>query len=313
MSTGHPSFPSIPPIEISRKSLILSGVMVATQVAAFLIVTLFPEFSLPESQRVSDPMVGLEFAGMIVVYSLILVAAWRFYGRIPNVVRRALRAILSRVIDAWVAFVIILMAVTLVIGPWDVRAVSLSGLVVIYAAFKIQDTDFEWLLHNTVAFVLSVGAVALLGMMLDPWVAIVLMILLVVWDYVAVFLSELMADLVDFSASAGIPNYYVIPSGCRVELATVQEYVKDPTGDSPPRVAGVIGVGDFVFPSLLVISAATQVDHAIALAAALGTLGSVVALSAASSRAEGALPALPWLNTGAIAGFLVGYAVVVGL
>lgn len=38
-----------------------------------------------------------------------------------------------------------------------------------------------------------------------------------------------------------------------------------------------------------------------------------VELSRKSLILMGALPALPWVNTGAIAGFLAGYAVVVGL
>jgi len=74
----------------------------------------------------------------------------------------------------------------------------------------------------------------------------------------------------------------------------------------------VIWVGDFMFPTLLSVSAATVVESVtspVVLLTILGTMVAALVLRDAKTRAE-TLPALPWLNTGAIIGFLVGSLVV---
>lgn len=300
MSVEHSRIPSV---AFDYRALFIGTVMVATQLAAFLLLT--TEFAANPPTTVESPVDGLWLVALFVVESLVIVALWRLFGLLPKWVQTALKLIWKAVKLSMGGIVIAIMAYLLTTPVWWTVVVACVGMAVVYLS---RDTAYRWMFHNAVAFGLSVVFLTLAARAVGPWVAVPLLIGVLVWDYVAVSLSDLMGDLVDFSMSSGIPNYYVIPSALRVDLDGVKEFVREDDVDMPNGCAGLIGVGDFLFPSLLVLSAIDGYTTA-SVFSALGVLVGVVTLSGAIKQADGGLPALPWVNTGALVGFGFGLVV----
>lgn len=300
MSVEHSRIPSV---AFDWRTLFIGAVMVATQLGAFLLLT--TEFAANPPTTAESPIDGLWLVALFVVESLVIVALWRLFGLLPEWVQTLLKFLWGVVKLAMAAVVLVIMGYMLTTPAWWTVVVAGVVMAVVYLS---RDTGLLWIAHNAVAFGLSVLFLTLAARAIGPWVAVPLLVGALVWDYVAVSLSDLMGDLVNFSLSAGIPNYYVIPSALHVDIGGVKEFVREDDVDMPTGCAGLIGLGDFLFPSLLVLSAVDKYATA-SLFAGLGVLVGIVTLSGAIKQAEGGLPALPWVNTGALVGFGFGLVV----
>lgn len=330
MSTDTTSVPdgwfdrNAPGVRLNRSALVLMGLMVAVQLVAGAIALHVQQFplELPAwlSENSNSAAGGGGLAAVVVVESLVLVAAWRGWKRLPerwrSVVRTGVRALVWGFAGVAVGALAVVSAYGMLIGVVSVESVLRTWLpwVVLVGAYSYLDVsnDFAWLFHNAAAFVLCVAVVGLFGLVLGPVAAIAFMVVAAVWDYVAVFKSDLMADLVDFSAAQHAPNYFIVPTTLRVDYEAVRDYLSDDASEKPAGVAALIGTGDFVFPSLFVVALALQygVVSLPPVAAAAGVVVSIGVLQAALEARESALPALPWVNSGAIGGYAVGLAVV---
>jgi len=166
---------------------------------------------------------------------------------------------------------------------------------------------YRWLAFNMFAFGMGVIVTAMLSLQFAPVIILGIMVAFTIYDHLAVNLSNVMGDLVELSSNVRLPNFIVIPRTMDFDLADLREYINGERDTKPDSVAFVIGVGDFIFPSLLVGSAYINNGISVAVAGAVvGTLGAAIVLRDSLERAEEGLPALPWLNTGAIGGFLIG-------
>jgi presenilin-like A22 family membrane protease len=197
---------------------------------------------------------------------------------------------------------------TLTVGPGWQYLVGVLGVVLIKR--RVEPNGFAWIAWNMIGVSVAVIAAVIGGSTLAPGLIIGLMVLFLAYDKIAVDWTNIMGDLVQFSQNARIPNVLIIPSTVRFDLDSLREYVNG--GEKPDNIGMVIGVGDFMFPTLLSVSAATAVESVtspVVLLTILGTMVAALVLRDAKTRAE-TLPALPWLNTGAIIGFLVGSLVV---
>jgi len=167
--------------------------------------------------------------------------------------------------------------------------------------------NYRWLAFNMLAFGMGVILTSILSLQFAPVIVLGIMVAFTIYDHLAVNLSSIMGDLVAMSSSARLPNFIVIPHTMEFDLADLREFISGDQETKPESVAFVIGVGDFVFPSLLVGSAYINSGLTLVVAGTVvGTAIAAVVLRDSLERAEEGLPALPWLNTGAIGGFLLG-------
>lgn len=292
-------------VVVDRRAIVLILLTVVVQVGAWAAYLAANQhgLQLPDRQ-VSDLSFGVGGVGLIVVESVVIVAAfriWKWSGDwFKMLVKTGVVAI--ALVGLWRMFVA---------GQlW--MLLPIVGVAVIDQALAVYDLD--WITFNALALALGIGMTALVGSLVAPVVLIPAMVLMLAWDHVAVNLSDIMGDLVEFSSSVSIPNYIVIPDGWTVDFESVSDFVADGLdgGERPDGLGGIIGVGDFVFPAALTISAAVAVGESfgvVAWGSLVGTLGATLVLSAALERSDGGLPALPWLNTGAILGFAAGASV----
>lgn len=282
--------------------------------AGFQALTLYAvglDFTPPQQQSASMVLPAKFFAVMLAEVA-VLVAVWRAWQYLSE----WLQTIIKYAIYGGIAGILASIYIPTVYSLFAAGQPAIAGIYAItpftpYLLFKYTKADdYAWIAFNLIAFGIGVTATVIASHVLAPIALIPLMIGVLVYDYIAVDLTDIMGDLINFSSSVGIPNYLIIPSQPTVDLETVQDYVSgDSDGDQPESVAFIIGVGDFIFPTALVAS--SYIAHsAVTLAVAggvLGTLAAAVTLRAALADG-GALPALPWLNSGAILGYCVGLA-----
>jgi presenilin-like A22 family membrane protease len=260
---------------------------------------------VPETQSTSNSL-GVGLVAMIIIESLLIIGLWRLWKRLPELWKNILKH------GAFGAIMISAFVLSYYAGVITTLIAAVAGVSVFFAIdWVLARYDLDWITFNLLAVALGVGATAFIGNIIAPLAVIPLLVIAMVWDYVAVDLSDIMDHIIDWSASSGLPNYLIIPVQFRIDYSAVKKYVKDIEGtERPPGVAGVIGVGDFMLPGLLTVSAWVAGDTTPAMTALVGTMIAMVVLRNSLDSAKRGLPALPWLNTGAMIGFGIGLVVI---
>ncbi|MEM2787461.1 MAG: presenilin family intramembrane aspartyl protease PSH [Archaeoglobaceae archaeon] len=153
----------------------------------------------------------------------------------------------------------------------------------------------NWLLVNISAFMLSVGISAMFGISLEPLPVMVLLAILAVYDAISVYKTKHMLSLADSVTKINAPMVFVIPKGENKML---------------------MGVGDVVMPAILAVSAQRFTNSPeiafIKLSALLTIIGGFFGLALLLylvEKRKGAHAGLPFINTGAIVGFLLATSV----
>ena len=167
-------------------------------------------------------------------------------------------------------------------------------IAVIVIALLIKKPN--WMVINASALLLAAGITSMFGISLEPLPVIILLAILAIYDALSVYRTGHMIDLADSVIKIGLPMLFVIPS----------------KEDKPM----LLGVGDVVIPNILVVSAQTFVRAPIigflkipALTALLGGILGMVALVTVAERFNRPHAGLPFLNTGAILGFVIGLVI----
>jgi presenilin-like A22 family membrane protease len=200
---------------------------------------------------------------------------------------------------------------------------TLAGLVATLLLLVLLVVHSEWYVVNTTGVLLGAGVCVMLGVTFVPALAILFMILAAVYDFWAVYKSKHMLDLADTMVGLRLPILLVAPQGSDYSLIEETERAKRPvpTAPRPAPVAAkpkrpkkgseamFMGLGDIIFPGMLVLSAIQWLDDSAALEVAMATLvGSLLGyLALMTYVARGKAQAgLPLLNGGAILGFFIG-------
>ncbi|HJX55763.1 MAG TPA: presenilin family intramembrane aspartyl protease PSH [Methanoregula sp.] len=170
----------------------------------------------------------------------------------------------------------------------------------------------EWYVIDGLGILIAAGVAAIFGSSLEYYLVIVLLVLLAVYDAISVYKTKHMITLAEGVIDLKTPILFVIPK--RRDYS----FIRDGIGkldDGGERAAFIIGMGDMIMPSILVVSANVFLQgwrlfgivNLPALGAMLGSLaGLAVLLSYVGSGKPQA--GLPPLNGGTILGFLAGWA-----
>ena len=202
---------------------------------------------------------------------------------------------------------------------------TLAGLVATLLLLILLVVHSEWYVVNTTGVLLGAGVCVMLGVTFVPALAILFMILAAVYDFWAVYKSKHMLDLADTMVGLRLPILLVAPQGSDYSLIEETERAKRPVSTEPrPAPAPVavkpkrakkgseamfMGLGDIIFPGMLVLSAIQWLDESaafeVAMATLVGSLLGYLALMTYVARGK-AQAGLPLLNGGAILGFFIG-------
>ncbi len=172
----------------------------------------------------------------------------------------------------------------------------------------------EWYVVDVCGILIAVGVTAMFGISLSIFLVIVLLVALAAYDAVSVYRTKHMIDLADVVLDLKLPTILVIPKLRGYSLFKETKSLKEKLNDGDERNAFVMGLGDFVFPGILVASTFHNIASnglLIALSVMLGTLFGFVALM---RRVDQGKPqaGLPYLCSGAILGYVVSSYILFG-
>jgi presenilin-like A22 family membrane protease len=236
-----------------------------------------------------------------------------FTGFLLLLIKFDLRKVMSAIIalSLFLTFGYIFTAlVFVVLGTSDLAAVVILALSV--AAMVLLYKYPEWYVVDGLGILIGAGVASIFGVSLDILPVIVLLLLLAVYDAISVYKTKHMITLAEGVIDLKTPILFVIPK--RRDYS----FIRDGIGkldEGGERAAFIIGMGDMIMPSILVVSANVFLQgwrllgiiNLPALGAILGSLAGLgILLSYVSSGKPQA--GLPPLNGGTILGFLAGWA-----
>ena len=213
---------------------------------------------------------------------------------------------------------------------------TIVGLAVGVVMMVLLIVHSEWYVVNTVGVLVGAGVITMLGVTFVPPLVIVFMIAAAVYDAWAVYRSRHMLELADTMIGLRLPILLVAPqkrdysfiedsegygdgqfSEDRPEPApkAAQPVESSSTASTGGRDAMFMGLGDVIFPGMLVLSAVQYIGGSEGLLVGLATLVGGLAGYAFLMRAVStgrAQAGLPLLNGGSILGYVIGGLLFVG-
>ncbi|MCL5803619.1 MAG: presenilin family intramembrane aspartyl protease PSH [Thermoplasmataceae archaeon] len=166
----------------------------------------------------------------------------------------------------------------------------------------------EWYVVNISGFILSAGIAAIWGVIIGVWAAVAFLAAFAVYDYIAVYKTKHMVDLARVAVDESLPMLFVIPSKRGLKYKDMEFDRRGDGGESGESDTLMIGFGDIAFPSILVVSSAlygVSNFYAFAFLPMAGAVAGMITLYAFARRPA---PGLPYINSGAILGFLIAFA-----
>lgn len=164
----------------------------------------------------------------------------------------------------------------------------------------------EWYVIDIVGIIIGAGAASIFGISLAIIPTLLLLVLLAVYDYIAVYRTKHMIALAEGVMDLRLPILLVIPKRWNYSFLTEKF-------DKEEREAFFMGLGDAVMPTILVISANTFSSASPFIGAVnLPALGAILGTFAGFSILMGFVikgkpqAGLPFLNGGVILGYVAG-------
>ena len=261
----------------------MAALFLAVELLAIAFVPSFEAAGLQATENAQDPTNSVLYFGAILVFTAFLLGAVRLGYDI------VLRAVIIGSVGVLCFYA--LSALVPVVGA-AAGGVVVAGLVAVYP---------EWYVVDTAGVLMGAAGAGIFGISFGVVPALLLLVVLAVYDAVAVYRTEHMLTLADGVMDLKLPVMFVVPR--RPGYSFVEDTEEVTEGDESDAL--FMGLGDAVIPGVLVASAAHFVGYGPAAGALVGALVGFVALM--RKVAEGEPHAgLPLLNGGAITGFFVG-------
>lgn len=255
----------------------------------------YAAFENPES--IANPFI---FIGILLAFTLLLLILIRFG------VKRIISLIIM--VSIFFTFLYTFEAMALIyLGGSDLFALlALGGAVLATGLLHFYP---EWYVIDTLGIFIAGGVASIFGISLGILPVIILLALLAVYDAISVYRTKHMITLAEGVVDLRTPILFVIPK------KKSYSYRKEGISlDSGERGAFIIGMGDMIMPSILVVSSnvflSTTTIAGITIPGWGAIIGSVMGLASLLFFVTRGKPqaGLPPINTGTIIGFLVGCA-----
>ena len=160
----------------------------------------------------------------------------------------------------------------------------------------------SWIVVDIAAYFLAIGVISIFGISLAPLPAVVLMLVLAVYDAISVYKTKHMLSLAESVTDISVPMLFVVPTSREFKSLKLEK---------EGRKAVFLGVGDVVIPNILVASAQRFAQSPVFLGLKLaswfaligGVTGLLILLTKFTDRPQAGLP---FLNLPTIAGYMIG-------
>ena len=304
------------------RSLGLVGMYIGAQLVALVLADPFRSAGLATTSNPNNPTNPLGIIVAIVVAPLVILYIARS--------RNALTAL------RWVLLVLIASALLLTmqatfalfvpafffppIGAAVVGDPSVTlGAMVATGSLLLLAIDPQWYVVDGVGLLAGASLIAILGISFGILPVFILLLALAVYDAIAVYGTKHMISLADAVTEMKLPILMVMPTQAGYDYPNAPSFREQRGRPLPEREATFMGLGDVVIPGALVVSAFVWLPGTGAgfgaganLVVALGAMvGSLVGYTFLMRRISGGPQAgLPFLNTGAILGYIATFLIV---
>ncbi len=162
----------------------------------------------------------------------------------------------------------------------------------------------EWYITDAAGFIMIAGAASILGILLKTYIAIALLIVFAVYDYISVYKTKHMITLAKAAVNNEYPLLFLLPSNKNLKM---KDLTFENRGESDIIM---LGFGDMAIPELFIVSASIYNINHIILFASLTISGAIAALIFLFHFNKKPAPGLPYINTGVIIGFLIALLII---
>ena len=245
-----------------------------------------------------------------VIFILILLV---FTGFLLILIRYDMKKVIAAVIGLSLFFTFAYIFAALVyaaMGVSDIANIVVLVLSVLATALLYKYP--EWYVIDALGILIGAGVASIFGVSLDVLPVVILLVLLAVYDAISVYKTKHMITLAEGVIDLKTPILFVIPK--RRDYSFIRDGIGK-LGDGGERAAFIIGMGDLIMPSILVVSAnvflkGVKLGGIINIPALGAIIGSMAGLCVLLYFVMSGKPqaGLPPLNGGTILGFLVGLA-----
>ena len=276
--------------------------MAATNILALLLINPMQDaglFAFEDPESIANVIYFIFL--MLVVTAVLLI-----------LIRKKVRIVISAVIAVSLAMVIYYVAFALLYPFIPEITAHIIGAVVGIGGVLLLKFYPEWFVIDAVGLITSAGCAAIFGISLSPLPVVVLLILLVVYDYLAVHKTKHMLTLADGVMQQKMPIMFIVPKKLKYSYAREGLVIQDKKEE---RGAYMLGLGDVIFPGVLVVSAQVFCEGLAVFGIELPALGAFVGavlgmiLLAIPMKSGKPQPGLPLINGCAIVGFIICCAV----
>jgi len=285
----------------------MGSFILITQIIALLLAAPFKVAGITAFQNPEDPRNSIFFFIFIIAFTAFILVVLKFGGE----------RIVYFVMLAAVAGTIYYVMIVLFPYPYIPLVSTLAFTVLLF-------TYPEWYVLDVTGLLIGGGAAAIFGISLGIFPVLLLMIILAVYDAIAVYKTKHMVALAESVIDLRMPVLFVLPR--KRSFSLLKKPLKglqvSPSGDSggtggarggadsresEMEDAFFMGLGDAIIPSLLVVASSVRfASVAPAIGALIGTLAGYALLSSFAGRGK-PHAGLPLLNSGSIIGFVIGY------
>jgi presenilin-like A22 family membrane protease len=164
----------------------------------------------------------------------------------------------------------------------------------------------EWYIIDLCGIIIGAGAIALFGISLSILLVLILLIGLAIYDAISVYKTKHMIDLADAVMDLKLPVLLIVPKIRHYSLLKETKRLKEKLQTGEEREAFFMGLGDIVFPGILVATVYTGDPSwlPVALSVLVGTLVGFAVLMTFVIKGK-PQAGLPLLCSGAIFGYLI--------
>ena len=283
---------------------IMGGLFVLIHSLALVMVGPFEAADMVAFENPDDPMNIVQFFLTLLLFTGAILLIAKFWKKqlIQGIILAAIGFSAFSMLYSLLAFA--------VPDEWSLLLSIAATSVLVITLIKYP----EWYVIDICGITIAVYAIAILGISLSIFLVIALLIGLAIYDAISVYKTKHMIDLADTFLDLKLPVVVVIPKTRSYSLIRETKSLKEKLKSEEERDAFFMGLGDFVMPGILVASTFHNIASnglLIALSVMIGTLLGFAALIKAVTTGK-PQAGLPYLCSGAIAGYLVSSYILLG-
>jgi len=260
----------------------MAFLMISSILVAAYVVNSFKENGLQAFENPNDITNIIQIFSAIIIFTIIILLVAK-YGEwaIKYIVLSVFFLASISIFDAFFYFTSYSFIIALAIST-----------IMIILLFKHP----EWYIIDLFGVFIGGGIAAIFAISLSNWLIILLLLLLAIYDFISVHKTKHMINLAKSITSSNLPLLMVFPKNKNYS------YISSHEVDKEEKDAVYMGLGDIIVPSILASYAYTESITSFFLTLAGIILGYIFLMKMIK---RGPQPGLPYLNGGAIIGYLI--------